>query len=385
MKRTLPENVFPYLAIGLAKYIEGDRKYPYPDELFYALNQLSLVMLTTYPPTITGLFEIFEKPLEQWWPSDTLPTGIDPRFELLYEGELDEQIVEFLDEYQLPEKATLQDLQIILDNQLMVKILNTARSAYATDPTGACKEYAAIRQFVITNPWTSREELRRQFRSLNHINIEDVGALYEESHFFQSTLLHQLPGTTEAYYWNCPLCGPLYQRHQRIGSLKPNACSGRCPGPQGWQALDPLSHPLVLKRGIHLRTLIPGTAEIELYQWLTQAAQSTTPALQQVILWPGVDCYDLQLRIQRSSQQSEILAIDVKDYKDPFVLGRHIAQDNRQFAEKELQWDRWYYVYPSYREQQRSDYRDCVLRAVGQISSKVSIVSAKQLKAIVTV
>jgi hypothetical protein len=383
MPRTLPENVFPYLAIGLAKYTESDRKYPYPDELFFALNQLSLAMLTTYPSTITDLFELFEKPLDQWWPG-VLPVGIDPRFELLYEGELDEQVVEFLLEYQLPEKATLQDLQIVFDNQLMVKILNTARSAYATDPAGACKEYAAIRQFVITNPWTSREELRRQFRSLNHINIEDVGALYEESHFFQSTLLHQRPGTKEAYYWNCPLCGPLYQRHQRIGSLKPNACSGRCPGPQGWQALDPLSHPLVLKRGIHLRTLIPGTAEIEIYQWLTQAAQSTTPALQQVILWPGVDCYDLQLRIQRSSQQSEILAIDVKDYKDPFVLGRHIAQDNRQFAEKELQWDRWYYVYPSYREQQRSDYRDCVLRAAGQLPSKVSIVSAKQLKAIVT-
>ncbi len=65
MTQSLPEGVFPYLAIGLAKYAESEQKYPYPDELSYALNQLSLAMLTAYPSTITGLFELFEKPLEQ--------------------------------------------------------------------------------------------------------------------------------------------------------------------------------------------------------------------------------------------------------------------------------------------------------------------------------
>ena len=74
MTRSLPEEVFPYLAIGLAKYVEGEQKYPYPDELSYALNQLSLAMLTTYPGTITDLFELFEKPLERWWPG-TLPSA----------------------------------------------------------------------------------------------------------------------------------------------------------------------------------------------------------------------------------------------------------------------------------------------------------------------
>src|SRR5438132_2953803 len=175
MTRPLPEEVFPYLALGLAKYTESEQKYPYPDELFYALNQLSLAMLGTYPGTITDLFELFEKSLEQWWPG-TPPTGIDPRFELLYEGELDEQVVEFLLEYKLPEKATLRYLQIILDNQLMINILNTARSAYIADPIGASEEYVAIRQYVITHPWTSSEKLRRQFRDLRHIKIQDVGA-----------------------------------------------------------------------------------------------------------------------------------------------------------------------------------------------------------------
>jgi hypothetical protein len=383
MAPSLPEEVFPYLAIGLAKYAESKQKYPYPAELFYAQNQLSLVVLAKYPSTITKLFELFETPLEQWWPG-ALPPGIDPRFELLYEGELDEQVIEFLLEYKLPAEATLRDIQIILDNQLMVNILNATRNAYIDDPAGAREEYTAIRKFVIIHPWTSTEQLRRQFRDLHYIRIQDVGALYQDSRSLHSTLLHQRSGMPEACYWNCPVCGPLYQRNNRLGSLKQNACLGRCPGPQGWQNLEPSSHPLVLKRGIHLRTLLPGTTEIQLYQWLIQDAQPTTPALQQVILWPGVDRYDLQLTFRRPSQAEEVWAVDVKDYKDPFALGRHIAQDNRQVAESALEWQRWYYVYPSYREQQRSDYYACVLRAAGQLPTKVGILSEKQFKVLVT-
>ncbi len=377
MTRTLPENVFPYLAIGMAKYAESMQKYPYPPELFYAQNQLSLAMLTTYPDTITGFFNLCEKPLEQWWPG-TLPPGIDPRFELLYEGELDEQVVEFLLEYKLPAEATLQDIQVILDNQLMINILNTARNAYITDPTTACDEYAAIRQYVIAHPWTSNGELRQHFRNLRYIKIQEVGSLYQDSRALNSVLLYQRPGTKEPRYWHCPVCGPLYQHSNRLGSVKPNACVGRCPGPQGWQDLDPANTLLVLKRGIHLRTHLPGITEIQLYQWLIQDVQPTMPDLQYVVIWPGVDRYDLQLKFR-----SFTWAVDVKDYKDPFALGRHIAQDNRQTVESALDWQQWYYVYPSYRETQRADYRACVLRAAGQLPSNIHILSEKQFKALV--
>ncbi len=151
------------------------------------------------------------------------PPGIDPRFELLYEGALDEQVIEFLLEYKLPAEATLRDIQVILDNQLMINILNAARNAYIVDPIGASGEYAAIRQYVITHPWTSTEQLRQQFRDLHYIKIQEVGALYQDSRSLHSTLLQQRPGSQEARYWNCPVCGPLYQRNNRLGSLKPNA------------------------------------------------------------------------------------------------------------------------------------------------------------------
>ncbi|HVB22966.1 MAG TPA: hypothetical protein VNG51_13575 [Ktedonobacteraceae bacterium] len=379
MKKPLAENVFPFLALGLAKYAEQEQKYPYPPELLYALNQLSLAMLTAFPRTISDLFELFAQPLEQWWPGDTLPLGIDPRFELLYEGELDYQVIDFLLEYNLPAGANLQDLQVILDNQLMINILNTSRHASITDSAGANSEYVAIRQYVITHPWTTSEALRQQFRTLRYSKIQEVGALYQDSRSSNATLLYQRPEMPAACYWNCTACGPLYQRNNRLGSIKPSACAGRCPGPQGWQKLDPLSNTLVLKRGIHLRTHIPGIIEIQLYRWLTNDIQPTELQLQQVVLWPGVDRYDLLLRFQDGTW-----AVDVKDYKSPFALGKHIAQDNRHVAESSLEWKCWFYVYPSYRELQRPDYAAHVRRAAGPLPSNVVILNEKQFKARVT-
>jgi hypothetical protein len=62
-------------------------------------------------------------------------------------------------------------------------------------------------------------------------------------------------------------------------------------------------------------------------------------------------------------------------------LGKHIAQDNRDFTENELTWHYWFYVYPSYREISRPDYATHVLRAAGPLPPNVVILSDKQFKA----
>jgi hypothetical protein len=310
MAKILPEQVFPYLAIGLAKYTEQEQTYPYPLELLYAQHHLSLAMLASYPVTVTEFFELCKKPLEEWWPGNsTLPTDIDKRFELLTpEGELSQQVIDYLIEYKLPEGATLQDIQVIADNELMVDILRMAKQAATYDPLAANRDYAAIRQYVITTPWTTIEKLRRHFRDLRYIKIDDVGKLYQDCRSASSALLYHRSDMSEPCYWNCSACGPLYQRHDRLGSIKPSACEQRCPGMQGWQPIDRWNNTLVLRRGIHLRTHIPGIAEMRLYRWLTDEVRPVRPALQQVVLWPGVDCYDLQLTFQ-----NEVWAVDVKD------------------------------------------------------------------------
>ncbi|MCL4268931.1 MAG: hypothetical protein KJZ72_05275 [Anaerolineales bacterium] len=78
--------IFPYLAIGLAKFFEKqDRRHPYPDPLRYSLNHMALAMSSNYPKTIEGLLFLFEKPLNGWWPGD-LPEGFDANMPLLEDG-----------------------------------------------------------------------------------------------------------------------------------------------------------------------------------------------------------------------------------------------------------------------------------------------------------
>lgn len=373
----LTEDVFFYLAIGLAKYVEHGRRYPYPVELRYAMNHLSAAMLTSYPTTITDLLTLFEQSLEKWWPGQ-LPDDIDPYFELLDEGELHEQLVDFLIEHDLTHEEKLQDIQVVLENRLMVNILNILRNVYISDPVTACDEYTTIRKYITTHPWTDGTQLRKALRTVS-VKIQDVSALYHDARTLGSTLLYRRPDMKEASYWNCPLCGPLYQRHNQLGSIKPNACAGRCPGPQGWESKDPADYPWVLKRGIHLRTYIPGTTEIALYSWLTQDVQPTKPVLKSVVLWPGVDRYDLQLTFP-----GVVWAIDVKDYKDPLMLGKYIAQDKRDMSQyPSLDWQQWYYVYPSYRERQGPDYHARVVRSAGKLPSNVAIISEMQFKELV--
>ena len=80
--------IFPYLAIGLAKFFEKqDRRYPYPDSLQYSLNNIALALSSKYPKTMKGLILLFEKPLNEWW-SDELPNNFDPNMPLLEDGEL---------------------------------------------------------------------------------------------------------------------------------------------------------------------------------------------------------------------------------------------------------------------------------------------------------
>lgn len=374
-------DVFPHLTIGLAKLLEGERQYPYPAELQYALHHLSAAMLEDYPKTITQLLKLFEKPLDTWWPGK-LPDGIDPRFELVYQGRLDEQVLEYLEGLEVPSGASLETTQAIQDNQLIVQILNKARNAYNVDPKQASEEYVAVRWFILTHPWTTPEQIHEELGHLRYFKPEEIGNLYQDARNLEPVLLSPSSTSARASYWNCPSCGPLYVQQHQLQSIKQSACTGRCPGLQGWTPVDPLTRPLVVKRGIHLRTYLPGVAERQLYRWLQEETQPGKVALVAVSLWPGVDRYDLQLRFS----DGHIWAVDVKDYKDPYSLGQHIAQDTPYEVEAALRWQRgcYFYVFPSYREAWRPNYRQSVLQAAKQLPPGIQVMSEDLFKKRVT-
>ena len=117
---------------------------------------------------------------------------------------------------------------------------------------------------------------------------------------------------------------------------------------------------------------------MQLYRWLIDEIIPKQRSLQEVELWPGIDKYDLRLTFRRS-----IWAVDVKDYKDPFSLGNHIQQDIRPPEQEDPLWNKWFYVYPTYRELQRPNYGDCVRRIADGLPANIFIMSVEEFKKLI--
>lgn len=133
---------------------------------------------------------------------------------------------------------------------------------------------------------------------------------------------------------------------------------------------------MVLRRGIHLRTHLPGIPELDLFDWLLSQQQKSPQFLQGVVLWPRIDMYDIQIKFVDSTW-----AIDVKNYRNPYRLGEQIKT---LYGEGELQWDRGFYVYPGYRERQQVNYGEVARQQVAGSVSGIEIVSDDYLKGLVT-
>jgi hypothetical protein len=88
----------------------------------------------------------------------------------------------------------------------------------------------------------------------------------------------------------------------------------------------------VLRKGIHIRTHLPGIPELQLFTWLQEQHQKYPQLLVDVVLWPRIDMYDIQLRFADA-----VWAIDVKDHHRPHLLGRYLTG---LYREGSLYWDR---------------------------------------------
>lgn len=371
----MQSDVFPIFVIGLAKFLDNGQTYPLPDELSYSLNSLSGAMLSNYPRTLRGLLELASRPLQSWWPSE-LPADFDPEGELVYDGDLAMGAQEYLDQFtsetNLPRGASLATLATAIDNRIFHMLLERLQQAALVDPVNAQSEYVMLRRFIIEHPWTTTLNLLDTFGSMRIIRPEDVGALYEEANP-NNTMLFFTDDQGKSGYWSCDHCGPLRVRFGKLQSIKPSVCGVHCPRPQGWHVIEPNRRTRVLKKGIHLRTHIPGIHELALYRFLLSIREAHPKLLPEVQLWPGIDRYDLQICFCDS-----VWAIDVKDYKDPYQLGRNLS---RPYGEGNLRWDKGFYVYPSYREKQRHNYGQIARREARALSENIQIISDEQFKA----
>lgn len=355
----MKSEIFPYLAIGLAKFFEKPgRRYPYPDSLRYSLNHVALVLSSKYPKTIEGLLLLFEKPLNEWWPGD-LPEDFDVNMPLLEDGELSFEALTYLEKLYEQENGHFHDsllqLELVLDNQKFKYLLDYLREKSLADMHGAHDDYVTLRRFIIEHPFALQREISHVFSQTNYLHVTQVQDLYVKTSQI-ADLLRSADSANDSKYWLCERCGPLRIKNGRLESIKNSLCEKNCPKNQGgWRAIHPTNQLGVLRKGVHLRVFIPGVPELSLFNWLEEYRRKNQNWMEGTVLWPGIDSYDLQVKFVDS-----VWAVDIKDHRDPYKLGSSLT---RIYGEGNMRWDQGYYVYPDYREKQRPGYGDVVRQA----------------------
>lgn len=365
---------FILLIIGLARFLQQEpRRYPYPPELQYSLNVLALEKLAGHPKTLTGLLHQLEQPLASWW-AGALPPTFPPDAPLVENGELSFAALEYLEALteseQIPVWAGITEIEVVVDNQAFRNVLERLRTAARTDPTGAQQEYVKLRNFLIRHPFVRLTEIGQEFSETHHVSADEVANLYVAANPLIDVMGYP-NDNGQRVFWQCEQCGPLYLKSGYPASIKQTVCGQHCPRYRnGWRAIEASRQLRVLRKGIHLRVHLPGIAEVKLLQWLEAQRQTYPELLKEVIPWPRIDTYDIQLRFIDSTW-----GVDLKDYADPNSLGRNLTGIYR---EGHLHWDRGFYVYPEYRNRQRLDYREAVQGEARARLKDIEILSDQQ-------
>ncbi len=379
------DEVFLYLVAGV---VEGAQKgFRSPSPLFQqALNKLTALQLTegkTLPPTFSDVLDELEKPLGEWWPgippSFVQQEEIRPTWSILYERTPDDHWVEeFLERrgVRLGLEQSLQEFQADIDQSAIKDVQDICRN----DPQKLAIVYATIRRFLIEHPVTTLFELQQTLGNFPLIPMKLVNSFYEAPERFERYAKHK------GRYWLCPYCRgilnwgengriPRCARHSVCGKLSPD-----------YRNKKPLAEKpglIRLKWGLHRRVCIPGIPEVELYDWCEKQRVVHPCLLVAVILWPGVDRYDLQLCFC----DGEVWAVDVKDYADPIALYRKLHEHEHSadiFDLGTLKWTQGFYVVPQYRLDWDHTYIDQFKRAApkGQkpLPPNIQIVGQKRFQ-----
>jgi len=368
--------IFDYLVIGLAKLLQKDDKssypkYPYPELFQRTCNVLALKMRNVpYPRTLAGFLKLLEEPVKAWYPLE-MPEAFDPDFGLAYDGRLSEEASryfydELLERMQLPESASTIAQQLAIENYQFQKLFHRLREKSDHDPELAQKEYVLLRSFLIENAYTTTTQLRQKFGTgkIQHIKAQEVGDLYNDC-------------DEHVAYWNCDRCGPLTEKYGRLHSIKPSACNDHRESLSYVHRITSERELRCIKRGIHLRICLPGIHELRLFHKLEALQQSHQEPLFTVLLYPGLDRYDLQLRFGDGT----VWAIDVKDYRNPYQLAAKLFP---VYGEGTLQYSESFYVIPNDRVLRYNNYIQIAREEATKLPASTRILSDVEFEERVT-
>ena len=340
---------FDYLLIGIKEYLDFQQKYPYPDLLHYGMNILSIEIKKSvpFPKTMRGFLNLLEEPVVDYLPSNWIPSEFNGDFGLLDMGSLSEEANDYIYEYlaeaiskrdKVPESfaATVKKITEI-DNSKFIRLFNKLKDAYHNDNSKkAQKEYLILRSFLIEHRYATVEDIRNAFKRTRYVSAEEVGDLYEDCQDGRD-------------YWYCDRCGILTERNGYLKGLKPRLCGNHHKNLSYVHRVEWKKDLRRIKEGIHWRVCFPGIPELDLYSALEKLKIEHPDSLKEVRLYPGVDCYDFQLRFS----DDKVWAIDFKDVQYPYRLAQKLEG---LYREGSLRYDESFYVisdrcidkYPNY-------------------------------------
>lgn len=338
--------------VWLAQRKTGD--FNVPDITTWALHALHQRQIERSDmPTVTHeeTLRYLTRPLDELFDPPSIPSSLTAvsildNFPIETEFDLADGIIEYLQQKGLDRVSTVGQL-IEKDTNAaarskQVELSNQYQSAELSDTQrrNIEQQYVDWRTFFtvehnIVNPQADGLVFDAQW-----LAIRDE--FYEPAHRRRQRIVdHNADG--DPVYRISPTCGLLYRNNSdefqpitSVPAFDPHIDIEERPIREG---------DFVLKQTHQRRILIPGIPEMVLYEALLNH-----PAVTEVRLYPGVDRYDLRVRLRNNM----IHGIDVKDYRRPQsmekLLRRQKAHPNiDEHEQNELGYDYFFYLLPEAR------------------------------------
>lgn len=339
---------FIRLVTGLYGYLAN--RETMPSNLRRALNAIALKQRRAFPKTLEAFIRECHRPLCDWYPLE-VPEMFTSSQPILVENRLGVEAETFCIDIseQLDLRSYSADIpQTALDNLAMIDLLKRLRQQ---GDASAQRLYVDVRSLLVEQSCFTGRDLR-----LLRLDVyEEIRKLVED------VLLpahHHLP--------ICDRCGLLEWRDGDWHGIKPEYCSNHTENAGLIQWIANEGGFMRLRRGIHLRTFLPGRAERELFAFAEEMCDQFPEQLQKVERYPGLDTYDLRLTFADA-----VWAIDVKDHAS---ADSFIKQVKALYNAGDLHHDRAFYVIPDTRLEEPY-YADVVEKKSKQLPRNLDILS----------
>ncbi len=279
--------------IELGEEASGDYEVP----LQLGLDRLNILHYKQDLPLIKSVPDLLawcQKPLSEWLPGS--PAMLDPD-DYLLSGPFPTELCQDL-------ACVASDVEAELSERHFIEqVFTICQGAEAP------QAYTDFRRLLIEKPVMTALELLQccQLKPSLEILRDLLPGAYESA---------PLDYMVKGNFICCPTCGNLQQPNYEQTQF---SCeNGRCrrlaaKGGQG-RVLAAQEQVFWLKRGQRRFIAHPGLAELRLEKHLLGLGV-------EVEMWPEFDCYDLRVTLPRKT-----IAVDVKDWSNPFLLARKVQE-----------------------------------------------------------